>query len=100
MQRKHVVVLASKDFVANLDNQFVALIVEPLAVVIGNGGGLLQRSVGRNHLTGNQIFPDAKMLERTLGLGAPEFVGRNFNDAEAVGFFSHLRHGYAPSFIP
>ena len=39
MQRKHVVVLASKDFVANLDNQFVALIVEPLAVVIGNGGG-------------------------------------------------------------
>jgi hypothetical protein len=38
------------------------------------------------------------MFERTLGLSAPEFVGGNFNDAEAVRLFPHLRHGYSPSF--
>src|SRR5262249_24803056 len=49
--------------------------------------------IGRDHLTGNQIFPDTKMFERTLGLSAPEFVGGNFNDAKAVGLFPHLSHG-------
>jgi hypothetical protein len=43
--------------------------------------------------TGNQIFPDTEMFERTLGLSAPESVGRNFNDAEAVRLFPHLCHG-------
>jgi hypothetical protein len=38
------------------------------------------------------------MFERTLGLSAPEFVGGNFNDAEAVRLFPHLHHGYSPSF--
>src|SRR6516162_1670095 len=38
------------------------------------------------------------MLERTLGLRTPELVRRHFNNAEAVGFFPHLRHGYSPSF--
>jgi hypothetical protein len=31
-------------------------------------------------------------LERTLGLIAPELVGRKFKDAEAVAFFSDVRH--------
>ena len=98
VQRKHVVMLAGEDFVAGLDDQLVALIVEPLAVVVGDGGGFLQGGVGRDHFAGNQILADAEMLERTLGLSAPELVRRHFNDAEAVRLFSHLRHGYSPSF--
>src|SRR5262249_5412195 len=98
VQRKHIVMLAGEDFVAGLDDQFVALIVEPLTIAIGDSGGLLQCRVGRDHLAGNQIFPDAEMFERTLSLSAPELVGRNFNDAKAVGLFPHLGHGYSPSF--
>ena len=98
MQRKHIVMPTTEYFTAGLDNQFVALIVESFAVVVGNGGSFLQGGVGRDHLTGNQIFPDAEMFERTLGLSAPEFVGGNFNDAKAVRLFPHLRHGYSPSF--
>src|SRR5580700_8282016 len=89
---------AREDFVAGLDDQFVALIVEPFAIVVYDSGGFLQCRVGRDHLTRNQIFSDAEMFERTLGLSAPEFVGGNFNDAEAVRLFPHLRHGYSPSF--
>src|SRR5262249_26327023 len=98
MQGKHIVMLAGENFVAGLNDQFVALIVEPLAIVIGDSSGFLQCRIGRDHLTGNQIFPDTKMFERTLGLSAPEFVGGNFNDAKAVRLFPHLRHGYSPSF--
>ena len=97
MQGKHVVMLAGENFVAGLNDQFVALVVEPLAVVIGDGGGFLQGRVGRDHLAGNQILSDAEMLERALGLRAPELVGGNFDDAEAVRLFPHLRHGYSPS---
>src|SRR5262252_1926206 len=59
MQGKHVVVLACQDFVADLDDQLVALIVEPLAVMIGDGGGFLQSRIGRDHLAGYQVLADA-----------------------------------------
>src|SRR5262249_5413694 len=98
VQRKHIVMFAGEDFVASLNDQFVALIIQPLAIVIGDSGGFLQCRIGRDHLTRNQIFPDTKMFERTLGLSAPEFVGGKFNDAEAVRLFPHLRHWCSPSF--
>ena len=63
MQRKHVVMLAGQDFVANLNNQFVALVVEPLAVVVGDWRRLSSGRIGRDHLAGNQIFPDTEMFE-------------------------------------
>ena len=53
MQGKHVVMLAGEDFVAGLNDQLVALIVEPLAVVVRDGGGFLQDRVGRDHFAGN-----------------------------------------------
>ena len=36
---------------------------------------------------------DAEMLERALGLRAPEFVSRNIYLAKAVGFFAKIWHG-------
>jgi hypothetical protein len=55
--------LVCQDFVANLNDQFVALIVEPLAVVVGEGGGLFQSRIGGDHLAGYQILSDAEMLK-------------------------------------
>ena len=92
MQRKHVVMLAGEDFVADLNDQLVALIVEPLAGMVGVGGGFLQDGVGGDHLARNQILADAEMFERALGLRAPQLVGGNIDLAEAVGFFSSACH--------
>ena len=96
MQRKHVVMLAGQDFVAGLHDQLVTLIVEPLAGMVRDGGGFLQDGVGSDHLTRNQILADAEMLERALGLSAPQLVRRHFNHTEAVGFFSRVGHGASP----
>ena len=96
VQRKHVAMLAGEDFVAGLNDQLVALIVEPLAVVVGDGGGLLQGRVGRDHLAGNQVLPDAEMFKRTLGLRAPQLVGGYFDAAEAISLFSHVGHWSSP----
>ena len=71
VQGKHVVMLACQDLVTDLNDQLVALIVQPLAVMVRDGGGLLQCGVGRDHLAGNQVLADAEMLKRALGLGAP-----------------------------
>jgi hypothetical protein len=92
VQGKHVVMFASQDFITGLNNEFVALIIEPFAIVIGDGGGFLQRGVGRYDFAGDQVFPDAKNALTSAGSGTPEFGGGNLNDAEAVRLFPHLRH--------
>jgi len=38
------------------------------------------------------------MLERTLGLSAPELIGGYFDDAEAVSVISRAGHGFSPLF--
>src|SRR5882757_8195848 len=98
MQRKHVVMPASQDLVAGLNDQIAASIVKPLAVAVGDGGGFLQGGVGRDHFAGDQVLPDAEMLQRALGLSTPQLVGGYFNDAEAVSLFSHLSHVHSPGF--
>jgi hypothetical protein len=50
MQGEHVLVLTREDFVADLNDQFMALIVEPLASMISIGGAFLQDGVRANHL--------------------------------------------------
>jgi len=42
VQREHVMVPAFQDFIASLHDQFVALIVQPLACMVGDGGSFLQ----------------------------------------------------------
>jgi hypothetical protein len=71
MQREHVVMLAGEYLVTDLNDQLVALVIEPLTRMVGVGSGLLQNGVGGNHLARNKILADAEVLEGTLGLGAP-----------------------------
>jgi hypothetical protein len=92
MQREHVVMLTGEDFVAGPHDQPGALIVEPLAGMIRGGGGFLQYGVCRDHLAGNQICPDAKVLERALGLGAPQFIDGYLDHTETVALLSHPDH--------
>src|SRR5258706_13998737 len=87
MQREHVVMLAGENFVASLNDQLVTLIVEPLSGMVRSGGGFLQGVVGGDHFSGDLVLPDAEMLERALGLRAPQLVRRYFNHTEAIAIF-------------
>jgi hypothetical protein len=98
MQREHVVMLAGENFVASLNDQLVTLIVESLSGMVRSGGGFLQGGVGGDHFSGNQVLPDAEMLERALGLSAPQLVRGHFNHTEAVALFSHVDHPISPGF--
>ena len=82
--------LNREDFVAGLNDQLVALIVEPLAGIVGIGGSFFQGGVGGDHFTGNQIFADAEVLKRALSLRAPELVSSNIYFAETIGFLANF----------
>ena len=99
VQRKHVVMLAGEDLVADLDDQLVRLVVEPPAGMVGVGRRLLQDGVGGDHLARDQILADAEMLERALRLRAPELVGGDADLAEAVHFFTQVGHFLSPSYL-
>ena len=76
MQWEHVVMLPGEDFIANLHDQLVTLIVQPLASVVRGGSGFLQGGIGGDHFAWNEVSADAEMLERALGLSAPQLVRR------------------------
>ena len=92
MQREHVVVLAGQDLVAHLHDQLVHVGVEPAASAVGVGRRLLELGIGGDHLARDQVLADAEVLERALGLGAPQLVGGNGHFAEAVGFLAYVGH--------
>src|SRR5262249_12606810 len=92
VQGKHVVMLAGQDFVASLHDQFVALIIEPVTVVVGDRSCFLQDRIGGDHLARDQVLADTEVLEGPLGLRAPQLVGGNFNHAETISLFSHAGH--------
>src|SRR5580658_7077740 len=96
VQGEHVVMLAAQDLVADLDDQSMRPVVEPLAGMVRIGGGLLQGGIGGDHLARDQILPDAEVLERALGLGAPKAIGGNLNLAETVGFNAKFSHCPSP----
>src|SRR5260370_268864 len=64
MQREHVVMLTSEDFIAGLGDQLVTLIVQTPAVMVRDGGGFLQGGIGRDDFAGDQVLANAEMLER------------------------------------
>src|SRR5262249_8886742 len=78
---------------------FVTLIIEPPAGMVRGCRGLLQDGVRGDHLARDQVAADAEMLERALGLRAPQLVGRHLDHAEAVALFSHAGHWFSPSFL-
>jgi hypothetical protein len=86
IQREHVVMLASDNLVAGLDDQFVLLISQPLAVVVGNRGALFQNRVRRDHFARDQILANAEMLQGALGLSTPELIGGHFHRTKTVRF--------------
>src|SRR5262249_8818426 len=98
VKREHVVMLSGEDLIARLNDQFVSLVIETLAGMVGCGRGLLQGGVGSDHLTRNQVLADAEMLERTLRLSPPQLVCWHFNHAEAICFASHVAHVISPRF--
>ena len=69
MKGEMVMVLASQDLVAGLDDQIVLLIPQPAAFVVHHGRRLFEQGVGDYHLPGDEIVADAEMLQGTLGLG-------------------------------
>jgi hypothetical protein len=92
MQRKHVVVFAREDLVANPGDQLTSLITQPVPGVVCNGGSPLYDRAGGNHLWRDQGLPDAEVHQRALSLSAPEFVSRHIDVAEAVGLCTNLYH--------
>src|SRR5208337_694225 len=97
VQREHVVMLTGEDFVADVSDQLEGAVVEASAGVVCDGGRLFQGRIGRNQLSWNQIMADVEVVERALGLGAPQLVGRDLDDTEAVRLFSHGNHWMSPS---
>ena len=91
-QGKHVVVPAGHDFVAGLHDELELPVGEAPAGVVGDGRGLLHDRVGLDHLSRHQIPADAEIVERALGLRAPEPVGRDPDLAVAVGFDPEVCH--------
>ncbi len=90
VQREHVVVPAGQDLVAGLDDQPVALRVEPPAGEIGVGAGLLEQRIGADHLARHQVLADREIVQRALGLRTPQLVGGHLDFAHRVGFLAHL----------
>src|SRR5258705_5685743 len=82
--------LAVEDFIADLNDQLVRLVIEPFAGLIYVGGCLLQDRIGRDHFARYQILADAEMLERALCLRSPEFVGGGDCLAKAIHFFANF----------
>ncbi len=85
--------LAGDDLVAGRHDQLVDVAGEPLGRMVGVRRGLLQDGIGRDHLARHQVVTDAEILQRALGLRAPELVGGNVDLAETVGFLADIAHG-------
>ena len=92
MQRKHVLMPAGQNLVADLRDQRMDLVGKPLAGMVGVRRRLFQDGVGGDHVARRQILADAEMLERALGLRAPKLVGGDTDLAEGVGFYAEIAH--------
>src|SRR5690349_7331593 len=92
VQREHLLMLAGEELIADPHNQFPLGLLKASAGVVGDGCRPLQDSVGCDHLARDQVLPDAEMLERALGLGAPQLVDWDRHLAKAIGFSTKFGH--------
>jgi hypothetical protein len=81
-----IVMLTGKDFVAGAYDKITHLRVQPAACMVHVGGGLLQNGVRSAHFARNDVLADAEKLRRTLGLCAPQLIGRYSHFAETIAF--------------
>src|SRR5580700_313050 len=81
---------AGKDFVTGFDDQLAMFVFETPSGTVRLGGGFFQRGISRNHFPWHQVFSDAEVLQRALGLRAPEFLRGDLYFAEAVAFFANF----------
>ena len=81
-------------FVGGLHDEIGFLFIELAEVVIDERGGLFQLRhrfdhLARHHIARRRVIADIKMDERTRGLRAVIFVGRDLNGTHRVGFSTH-----------
>jgi len=92
VQREHVVVLTRQDLVADLENQFEGSVVQPAPGMVSGCRRALEGRVRRDHFSRDQVPAYAEMLERTLGLSAPQPIGGNTDLPETVRLCAELCH--------
>src|SRR5260370_37732607 len=90
MEGKHVLMASCEDLITGLNDQLVALVVEPPAGMIGISGSFLQNGVRADHLAWDQILPDAEMFKRSLGLRSPQLVAWHIHFTEAISFLTKV----------
>jgi hypothetical protein len=71
VQREHIVMPPEEYFVTYLNDQLVALVIEPLVCMVRVGGGFLQNGVRGDHLP---VLADTEMFKGALGLSSPELI--------------------------
>src|SRR5262249_59756291 len=84
VERKHVVMLAGEDLVANLNDQLVGLRTESPSREVRVGRRFFENRVGVDHLSWNEVRSDTEVLQRSLRLRAPKLVGGNTDFSEAT----------------
>src|SRR5271169_4664498 len=91
MQRKHILMLAGKNLIADTNDQQVLFLVQTLARVVRIGRALFQDAICRDHLSWHQVCPDTEVLDRALRLRSPELVGGHWYIAQGVFLNSEVR---------
>ena len=92
-QRELLRVLSGEDFVSGSDDRPGFLRRQQPEILINLRRRPLGQRQGVNQLPGHFFGRDAEMLQRALGLGAPEFIGRDVDGAHRV-FFTAMRCHY------
>ena len=92
-QGKLVVQLACQNFLTRRDDEVFFARFEDAQLTIGQGRRTLEVRKSVHHLHGHGTHgANLEIVARTLGLGAPVFVGRNVNLSQRV-FFNAGAHG-------
>ena len=82
--------LAVGDVLRGCDDGAGALAVERAEIAVDLGGGALDQAERAHDLDRHALGADAEIVQRALGLRAPELVGGNIERAEGVGFDAGL----------
>src|SRR5262245_32597989 len=88
--------MARDDLVGGPYDGLCVVVGQEPQVPVHERARLLEDPEGVDHLAGEALAPDAKVLERALGLRAPVPVGRHLDAAHRVLLDPRRRHGIPP----